>query len=96
MERLGQLIDSETDVVVPAITAAPPAAPAEKAIDIVADAPTGKPAATNGGEKDRAVAETAGEAETADQGVGLPHLPDDPGVAPEEEAGKTPRRFRLF
>ncbi|RUX20487.1 heme biosynthesis protein HemY [Mesorhizobium sp. M2A.F.Ca.ET.042.01.1.1] len=97
MERLGQLIDSETDAAVPAITAAPPAAaPAEKAIDIVADAPVEKPLPANGGEKDAAVTEDVSEAETAGRGSELPPLPDDPGVAPEEEAEKSPRRFRLF
>ncbi|RVD56545.1 heme biosynthesis protein HemY [Mesorhizobium sp. M2D.F.Ca.ET.185.01.1.1] len=96
MERLGHLIESDADVAVPAVAAAPSAAPAEKAIDIVADAPAGKPASTNGGEKDRAAAQTVGEAETIDQGAGLPHLPDDPGVAPEEAQEKSPRRFRLF
>jgi HemY protein len=99
MERLGQLIDSDADVAVPAITAAPPVQPvAEKAIDIVADAPAEKPAPVpaNGGEKDAAVAEAVGEAETAGRGPELPPLPDDPGVAPEEEAEKSPRRFRLF
>ncbi|TPK93859.1 MULTISPECIES: heme biosynthesis protein HemY [unclassified Mesorhizobium] len=96
MERLGQLIDSETDVAVPAITAAPAAASAEKAIDIVADAPAEKPAQANGGERDAAVAEAVSEAETTGRGSELPPLPDDPGVAPEEEAEKSPRRFRLF
>ncbi|TIV25003.1 MAG: heme biosynthesis protein HemY, partial [Mesorhizobium sp.] len=97
MERLGQLIDSETDAAVPAITAVPPAAaPAEKAIDIVADAPIEKPLPANGGEKDAAVTEDVSEAETAGRGSELPPLPDDPGVAPEEEAEKSPRRFRLF
>ncbi|NUS18777.1 MAG: heme biosynthesis protein HemY, partial [Mesorhizobium sp.] len=96
MERLGQLIDSETDVAVPAITAAPPAAPAEKAIDIVAEAPVEKPVSANGDEKDAAVAEAVSEAETSGRGSELPPLPDDPGVAPEEEAEKSPRGFRLF
>jgi HemY protein len=99
MERLGQLIDSDADAVVPAITAAPPVQPvAEKAIDIVADAPTEKPspAPANGGEKDTAVAEAVGEAETNGRGSELPPLPDDPGVTPEEAAEKSPRRFRLF
>ncbi|MDX8453563.1 heme biosynthesis protein HemY [Mesorhizobium sp. VK9D] len=98
MERLGQLIDSDADGPVPAI-AAPPVEPiAEKAIDIVADAPAEKPAqaGSNGGEKDMAVAEPAGETETIGQGSELPPLPDDPGVAPEDEAEKSPRRFRLF
>lgn len=98
MERLGHLIDSETDVAVPAITAAPAAAPAEKAIDIVADAPAEKPvsAPSNGAEKEAAVADALSEAETPGRGSELPPLPDDPGVAPEEEAEKSRRRFRLF
>ncbi|RWF19749.1 MAG: heme biosynthesis protein HemY, partial [Mesorhizobium sp.] len=68
----------------------------EKAIDIVADAPAEKPAPANGGEKDAAVTEDVSEAQTARRGSELPPLPDDPGVAPEEEAEKSPRRFRLF
>ena len=96
MERLGHLIESDTDIAMPAITAAPPAAPAERAIDIVADAPAEKPVPANGGEKDAAVAEAVSEAEATERGSELPPLPDDPGVAPEEEAEKSPRRFRLF
>ncbi|WFP77214.1 heme biosynthesis protein HemY [Mesorhizobium sp. WSM4906] len=95
MERLGQLIDSDADVAaVPAIPAAPSAVPSEKAIEIVPDRPTDKPAVSNGGEKD--AAEAATDAETIGQAKDLPRLPDDPGVAPEDEAEKSPRRFRLF
>ncbi|SFO42065.1 HemY protein [Mesorhizobium sp. NFR06] len=94
MERLGHLIDSEADLPVPVIAAAPAAE--AKAIDIVADGPAEKPAPANGGEKDVAVADAAGEAQAVEQGSELPRLPDDPGVAPEEQAEKSPRRFRLF
>ncbi|MDX8525262.1 heme biosynthesis protein HemY [Mesorhizobium sp. MSK_1335] len=96
MERLGQLIESDSDAAVPAIAATP--AVEEKAIDIASDIPAEKPAPArpNGGEKDAAAAEPAGEAEASGQGSDLPPLPDDPGVAPEEEAEKSPRRFRLF
>lgn len=97
MERLGQLIDSDTDVAVPAITAAAPIqSVGEQAIDIVSDGPAEQPAPANDGEKDVAAAEPAGEAATIGQGPELPPLPDDPGVAPEEEADKSARRFRLF
>ncbi|WFP63943.1 heme biosynthesis protein HemY [Mesorhizobium sp. WSM4904] len=95
MERLGQLIDSDADVAaVPAIPAAPSAVPSEKAIEIVPDRPTDKPAVSSGGEKD--AAEAATDAETIGQAKELQRLPDDPGVAPEDEAEKSPRRFRLF
>ncbi|MDG4883394.1 heme biosynthesis protein HemY [Mesorhizobium sp. WSM4884] len=95
MERLGQLIDSDADVAaVPAISAAPSAVPSEKAIEIVPERPTDKPAVSNGGEKD--AAEAATDAETIGQAKELPRLPDDPGVAPEDETEKSPRRFRLF
>jgi HemY protein len=97
MERLGQLIDSDTDVAVPAIAATAPIQPVgEQAIDIVSDGPAEQPAPANDGEKDVAAAEPAGEAATIGQGPELPPLPDDPGVAPEEEADKSARRFRLF
>jgi len=99
MERLGQLIESDADVAaVPAIPAAPSAVQAEKAIEIVPDGPADKPApaTSNGGEKDMAAAEAATDAETTGQAPEPPRLPDDPGVAPEDEAEKSPRRFRLF
>ncbi|RUW65699.1 heme biosynthesis protein HemY, partial [Mesorhizobium sp. M1E.F.Ca.ET.063.01.1.1] len=75
---------------------AAPAVPAEKAIDIVPDASAAKPAAEapNGMEKETAAA--SGDGEAFEQASEPPRLPDDPGVAPEDEAEKSPRRFRLF
>ncbi|WP_425515373.1 heme biosynthesis protein HemY, partial [Mesorhizobium silamurunense] len=97
MERLGQLIDSEVDAAIPAIPASAPAVPTEeKTIDIVPDGTAEKPAtaAANGGQKDGTVAATDDAA--GEQAPEPPRLPDDPGVAPEDEAEKSPRRFRLF
>lgn len=100
MERLGQLIDSEIDAAIPAIPAIPAAAPAapdeDKTIDIAPDGTAEKPAAAaaNGEQKDGAVA--AADDVAGEQAPEPPRLPDDPGVTPEDEAEKTPRRFRLF
>ncbi|AZO72828.1 MULTISPECIES: heme biosynthesis protein HemY [unclassified Mesorhizobium] len=100
MERLGQLIDSEIDAAIPAIPAIPAAAPAapdeDKTIDIAPDGTAEKPAAAaaNGEQKDGAVA--AADDIAGEQAPEPPRLPDDPGVTPEDEAEKTPRRFRLF
>lgn len=95
MERLGHLIDSHEDVPVPAIESSPPpAAPAgQKAIDAhAAEKPDGAAeTVSNEGQKDV----VAAAVETAEQ-VEQPRLPDDPGVAPDDEAEKSPRRFRLF
>ncbi|TPN83766.1 heme biosynthesis protein HemY [Mesorhizobium sp. CU2] len=98
MERLGQLIDSEADIPVPAIAAVPSAQPAaEKAIDIVSEVPAEKPAAASqGDENDMAAAAATTDTGTEGQASELPRLPDDPGVPPEDEAEKAPRRFRLF
>ncbi|TIV67100.1 MAG: heme biosynthesis protein HemY, partial [Mesorhizobium sp.] len=81
----------------PAIPAASPAAPDEdKTIDIAPDGTAEKPAAAaaNGEQKDGAVA--AADDIAGEQAPEPPRLPDDPGVTPEDEAEKTPRRFRLF
>ena len=96
MERLGQLIDSEADLPVAAIAAAPAAE--EKAIDIVPEVPAEQPStdASNSHDKEMAAGDATTDTETMGQGSELPRLPDDPGVAPEEVAEKSPRRFRLF
>lgn len=98
MERLGHLIEGHEDVPVPAIASSPPSvAPAgEKTIDAhpaVAEKPDGAAETiSNGGEKDI----VAANAETVEQTTEQPRMPDDPGVAPDDEAEKSPRRFRLF
>ncbi|TIO75592.1 MAG: heme biosynthesis protein HemY, partial [Mesorhizobium sp.] len=97
MERLGQLIDSEVEEAVPAIAASAPALPAdERAIDLEPDSSAEKAAAEapNGIERETAVA--AADDTVVEQAPELPRLPDDPGVTPEDEAEKSPRRFRLF
>ncbi|RUT90858.1 heme biosynthesis protein HemY, partial [Mesorhizobium sp. USDA-HM6] len=62
----------------------------------VSDAPAAKPAAeaSNGTENEIAAALRDGAA--AEQASEPPRLPDDPGVAPEDGAERSPRRFRLF
>ncbi|RWK39043.1 heme biosynthesis protein HemY, partial [Mesorhizobium sp.] len=97
MERLGQLIDSEVEEAVPAIAASAPALPAdERAIDLEPDSSAEKAAAEapNGIERETEVA--AADDMVVEQAPELPRLPDDPGVTPEDEAEKSPRRFRLF
>ncbi|RWX68843.1 heme biosynthesis protein HemY, partial [Mesorhizobium sp. M4B.F.Ca.ET.089.01.1.1] len=102
MERLGHLIDSHEDgpeTVVPAITVGP-AAEKEKTIEAVA--PDGS-VATPASDEDQVKPVTAAafaavpdDAEGVEPAEELARLPDDPGVDPDDEAEKSPRRFRLF
>lgn len=107
MERLGQLIDSRDDAAettVPVIEAlAKPAS--EKPIDAIE--PTTAGSETTGKGTDRsedhvtpvtaaAFAAVPSDAEAVEPAEELARLPDDPGVDPDEEAEKSPRRFRLF
>ncbi|TIS88924.1 heme biosynthesis protein HemY [Mesorhizobium sp.] len=112
MERLGQLIDGheETDAVVPAI--AGPARPATEKMAEVIDHPAvsaGKTSTPIEREAERRIGEeqvtavtAAGfaavpaNAEAVEPAEELARLPDDPGVDPDDEAEKSPRRFRLF
>ncbi|UVK56204.1 heme biosynthesis protein HemY [Mesorhizobium sp. AR02] len=107
MERLGQLIDSRDDapdVAVVAIEApAPPVS--EKPIDVVDHAVQGSEATGKGTDRNEdhvtpvtaaAFAAVPAEAEAVEPAEELARLPDDPGVDPDEEAEKSPRRFRLF
>ncbi|TJV02091.1 MAG: hypothetical protein E5Y35_28920 [Mesorhizobium sp.] len=68
----------------------------ERAIDLEPDSSAEKAAAEapNGIERETAVA--AADDTVVEQAPELPRLPDDPGVTPEDEAEKSPRRFRLF
>ncbi|RWF24801.1 MAG: heme biosynthesis protein HemY, partial [Mesorhizobium sp.] len=95
MERLGQLIDSHEDAAMPAIAVSAPSVPVEeRPIDLAPDEK--QPVATSAdGEKD-VTAAPEDETEAVEQASELPRLPDDPGVTPEDEAEKSPRRFRLF
>ncbi|TIS58554.1 MAG: heme biosynthesis protein HemY [Mesorhizobium sp.] len=112
MERLGQLIDGheEMDAVVPAI--AGPARPATEKMAEVIDHPAvsaGKTSTPIEREAERRIGEeqvtavtAAGfaavpaNAEAVEPAEELARLPDDPGVDPDDEAEKSPRRFRLF
>lgn len=107
MERLGQLIDSRDDAPetpVPVIEAlAKPAS--EKPIDAVDHAVSGNEATSKGTESHEddvtpvtaaAFAAVPADAEAVEPAEELARLPDDPGVDPDEEAEKAPRRFRLF
>jgi HemY protein len=105
MERLGQLIDSRDeapDVAVAAIEA--PVRP-DKPIDVIDHAAPGGEATgkdADGGEDHvtpvtaAAFAAVPADAEAVEPAEELARLPDDPGVDPDEEAEKSPRRFRLF
>jgi HemY protein len=102
MERLGHLIDSHeeaAETVVPAITVS--SAPAkEKTIDAVSADGSAAPAASDADQvrpvTAAAFAEVPADAEVVEPAEELARLPDDPGVDPDDEAEKAPRRFRLF
>jgi HemY protein len=109
MERLGQLIDSHEEAheaEVPVLAA--PAKPAKEAEVIehpaVAKAVSETPAEPKSAVTDdhvrpitaAAFAEVPTDAEAVEPAEEIVRLPDDPGVDPDEEAEKSPRRFRLF
>jgi len=107
MERLGQLIDSRDDAAettVPVIEAlAKPAS--EKPIDAIEPATAGSETTGKGTDRSEdhvtpvtaaAFAAVPADAEAVEPAEELARLPDDPGVDPDEEAEKSPRRFRLF
>ncbi|MGX9573577.1 heme biosynthesis HemY N-terminal domain-containing protein [Mesorhizobium sp. f-mel] len=107
MERLGQLIDSDEDAPDAAVpTIAAPIEPAkENVIELnpagSAERPT-TAAASESGEDDvapvnaTASAAVPPDAEAVEPAEELARLPDDPGVDPDEEDQKSPRKFRLF
>ncbi|UVK39801.1 heme biosynthesis protein HemY [Mesorhizobium sp. AR10] len=98
------------DAEVPAIAA--PAKPAKERAAEVIDHPTvsaGKTTAADEAEPERpdseghvtpvtaaAFAAVPADAEAVEPAEELTRLPDDPGVDPDDEAEKSPRRFRLF
>lgn len=107
MERLGQLIDSHEDEAdVPVLAA--PAKPTKEAEVIdhpavaktISEAPT-EPKPAVGDDQVTPVTAAAfaaipNDAEPVEPAEELARLPDDPGVDPDDEAEKSPRRFRLF
>lgn len=100
-ERLGRLIEAEDEEAAPALAApAAPAArePADAAPTIEAEPESRRETQPPPAEDAPAPAFADAEAETeAEPAEPLPQrLPDDPGVAPEDEAKRTDGRFRLF
>lgn len=107
MERLGQLIDSDEDAPDAAVpTIAAPTEPAkENVIELnpagSAERPT-TAAASESGEDDvapvnaTAFAAVPPDAEAVEPAEELARLPDDPGVDPDDQDQKSPRKFRLF
>lgn len=107
MERLGQLIDSDEDAPDAAVpTIAAPIEPAkENVIELnpagSAERPT-TAAASESGEDDvapvnaTAFAAVPPDAEAVEPAEELARLPDDPGVDPDDQDQKSPRKFRLF
>ncbi|TPK60952.1 heme biosynthesis protein HemY [Mesorhizobium sp. B2-4-19] len=107
MERLGQLIDGRDDALetaVPVIEAlAKPAS--EKPVEAIEPATAGSETTGKGTDRSEdqvtpvtaaAFAAVPADAEGVEPAEELARLPDDPGVDPDEEAEKSPRRFRLF
>ncbi|TIS71193.1 MAG: heme biosynthesis protein HemY, partial [Mesorhizobium sp.] len=107
MERLGQLIDSDEDAPDAAVpTIAAPIEPAkENVIELnpagSAERPTTAEASESGEDDVAPVNATAfaavpPDAEAVEPAEELARLPDDPGVDPDDEDQKSPRKFRLF
>ncbi|PAP93812.1 heme biosynthesis protein HemY [Mesorhizobium wenxiniae] len=107
MERLGQLIDSDEDAPDAAVpTIAAPIEPAkENVIELNPAGSTERPttaAASESGEDDvapvnaTAFAAVPPDAEAVEPAEELARLPDDPGVDPDDQDQKSPRKFRLF
>ncbi|UCI30655.1 heme biosynthesis protein HemY [Mesorhizobium sp. B4-1-4] len=107
MERLGQLIDSHDDAPDGAVAAieAPAKPVPEKPIDVIDHVAQANEATSKETESrdDHVTPVTAAAfaavpagAEAVEPAEELTRLPDDPGVDPDDEAGKSPRRFRLF
>ncbi|AEH85576.1 heme biosynthesis protein HemY [Mesorhizobium opportunistum] len=107
MERLGQLIDSRDETpgaAVPVIEAlAKPAS--ETPADVIEHAAASSEATGKAAESREdhvkpvtaaAFAAVPADAEGVEPAEELTRLPDDPGVDPDDEAEKSPRRFRLF
>ncbi|RUV01383.1 heme biosynthesis protein HemY, partial [Mesorhizobium sp. M6A.T.Cr.TU.017.01.1.1] len=107
MERLGQLIDSNedaADATVPTIAA--PIKPAkENVIELNPAVSAERPTTATASESDEdqvapvtaaAFAAVPPDAESVEPAEELARLPDDPGVDPDDEDQKSPRKFRLF
>lgn len=108
MERLGQLIDSHDDApagAAPVIEALAKPTSEKRPIEVIDDAggetSAGKQAESREEDHVRPITAAAfaavpSDAEGVEPAEELARLPDDPGVDPDEEAEKSPRRFRLF
>lgn len=100
MERLGPLIDSDEDAPDAAVpTIAAPIEPAkENVIELNPAGSAERPATAKASEsgEDDVTPVTATDAEAVEPAEELARLPDDPGVDPDDEDQKSPRKFRLF
>ncbi|KRB16520.1 heme biosynthesis protein HemY [Mesorhizobium sp. Root695] len=107
MERLGQLIDSHDDApasAAPVIEALAKPTSEKKPAEVIDDAGQGEAAGKDAESHENHVrpitaatfAAVPTDAEAVEPAEELARLPDDPGVDPDEEAEKSPRRFRLF
>ncbi|RWB03554.1 heme biosynthesis protein HemY [Mesorhizobium sp.] len=107
MERLGQLIDSDEDApdaAVPTI-AAPTKPEKENVIELNPAGSAERPTAVAASETDEddvapvtatASAAVPPDGDAAEPAEEMARLPDDPGVDPDDEEQKSPRKFRLF
>ncbi|WP_095084068.1 heme biosynthesis protein HemY [Mesorhizobium sophorae] len=107
MQRLGQLIDSHDDAAAAPVAVIEALAKpvSERPVEVIDDAggeiSAGKEAEAREEDHVRpitaaAFAEVPTNAEAVEPAEEHARLPDDPGVDPDEEAEKSPRRFRLF
>ncbi|MER9999920.1 heme biosynthesis protein HemY [Mesorhizobium sp. M0051] len=107
MERLGQLIDSHDDApasAAPVVEALAKPTSEKRPVEVIDESrPTGTADKDTESQEDHvrpitaaAFAAVPTDAEGVEPAEEHTRLPDDPGVDPDEEAEKSPRRFRLF
>lgn len=107
MERLGQLIDSHDDApasAAPVVEALAKPAGEKRPVEVIDEIrPAGTADKDTESHEDHvrpitaaAFAAVPTDAEGVEPAEEHTRLPDDPGVDPDEEAEKSPRRFRLF
>ncbi|MER9337278.1 heme biosynthesis protein HemY, partial [Mesorhizobium sp. M0293] len=107
MERLGQLIDSHDDApasAAPVIEALAKPTSEKRPVEVIDETRPAETASKDAGNHEdhvrpitaAAFAAVPTDAEGVEPAEELARLPDDPGVDPDEEAEKSPRRFRLF
>ncbi|MER9139971.1 heme biosynthesis protein HemY [Mesorhizobium sp. M0830] len=107
MERLGQLIDSHDDApasAAPVVEALAKPTSEKRPVEVIDEIrPAGSADKDTESQEDHvrpitaaAFAAVPTDAEGVEPAEEHTRLPDDPGVDPDEEAEKSPRRFRLF